>query len=587
MDRDLILTQVIAKLQDKNIRELIKTAFYECNSNWSDISGFLGIEDMEENITIQFKLGSEKYYHLQKDEGFTGYVYHTGKPAIFTTKDIKHLKETEHQAKKGAIAMEMVSVIKYTDENYKDHIIGVLLLDKHIGVPFDETDLINLNNICNNISDIISNKNPWDLRGWWKNYESKCLQKYKNELKQGLINTFKASNHSISNIIIHDVLKNSTTNPKVLNIENGTLKIENIDHDVLNYGTHKVAREKYIQSMIGVPFPINGAVKGIVTVSKNKEKVDDKEELQEIVNKISNSVESIKYPLLSEAFHDEHIGTKVFSILRIIENSEFSLNRKLSEICRSFAKINSSIITIYFDEKYDEKLESFNNIILTNSHDLETFFQDGYKSTRPRYWVETIDGLKILKCKIYYGNKLIGGLLAKSADVPNDISSKIDAQWDGPILEGLSSLAGKAISNFIKEFHLKECLKNFRNISIQEILEKALLILEANFICIYDCNKNSISKFCFSSDVDQNKIIPPLSKILDSLNFYDREAINLNWKENSEINEDLFRSIIFHRIANTSEYLIGGLLKLKSFKRNFDKSDEFRINILASIVFPN
>ncbi len=578
--------------------------------HWPLCKGFIGFENSQGMISI-FHASSdkEKYYHLNREAGFTGHVYATGAAAIFDHNNKTHTSLLEVPTDEAKEFSEMVATIHYRKSGETVEKAGVILLDK-LGYPeFTEDDLSKLKKAAKNIGDILSNVNPWKLRSWSANYGRTCTQEYKSELESELkkrLSKYQGislktelvdGGNLLSPVYFHSSTKEGSDYKKV-------------SDRVLQLGTSHYNPDLVTQGVLGVPFPMNGPIKGVISVERLQPKTNEKDEsleIDEIRKDVIDVIESLQYPLFRKVYDTNEAGIKMFSFLNKCNSTDKPLIETLNELCREFGEIDDASIEVYLPSQVFGDMAGESELIRLIEHTKlhETFVEENDTSSRPKFWIRKEGDKEIIKCAVYNGTRLVGGI--KTTPKTEEISQ---SDSDGPIVEIFATFIGKLLARHLRLrawAELLECVQTSKLSDENVFLSKGIEILQCNYLISIKLKNASdspsdqgVSEIKMkSSDNKDRRLIeedevgnflkllnPKFTKVMimnntDSLEELRKSKLitSVN-KLRSEMSAFRVRALLIHRV-DTSNILMGVIHREKSFKRLFDKEDE---NNMATLV---
>ncbi|MEM6719926.1 MAG: hypothetical protein AAF611_11445 [Bacteroidota bacterium] len=596
------INTIIRERIQKN-RSTIKDIFNDLVKRWPNCNGFIGFEDMEGMISILFS-HNEKFYHMSAYEGFTGYVYQKGGAEIYVP--TKHRGKLAKPSKnmESVNFSEMVATIKYMDNDNKIENVGVILIDKFLEPGFDEKDLEALRSIASNISDILNNVDPWNLRSWWQKYESDCIEKYLEILQKELASKLKGREGISLNTQLYKGDKLSI--PVEIEVNKTSFSRNagsTVTEKVLLTGVSHYEPASVTQGMLVFPFPINGPIRGVISVRRLEpleQEHKEKKEVSEIKRIIKDTIESIDYPLFKKAFDTEDAGVKMFSILNKCNSDDLPIENALGDICRDFGTIDNAKIELFLSPEIlsKEQASKYSNLHIREQLKLETeFSKEDNLSFRPRYWDKKDSTHQELRCGIFLGQQLVGGIKS----TPLDEKVKSQPHMDGPIIEVFSTFLSKLLSKKEKSRNLNLLFEDFNkeeNFIEANFLSRCVNILESNFACVLVFNEsNGIASMSFiphPQNEDMSISQAKMRGIVSKLDLGSQSYINLN--NNSDeirrlgikdsnglrnlLNEFQIRSLMIKKI-DEKRIILAGTIREKSFKRIFDREDQDNISMLA------
>ena len=584
-------------------RDIIKSIFSELVKKWSNCVGFIGFEDMEGMISILFS-HNEKFFHMKATEGFTGWVYGRGTAEIYDKNKFQGRLEKPSEDMEKPGFSEMVATIKYVSDDLKEKNVGVILIDKFQEPKFTQKDLQQLKNAASNVSKILSNVNPWNLRNWWQAYEKDCTDRYHVNVREQLIAKLDAyQDISISTQLFKT---GKLMNPIEINATTYSKKAGgSVLEKVLLTGASHSDPTSLTQGLVGVPFPMSGPLRGVISVRRLVPHEDQKKEemeLEKIQESVIDVVESIEYPIFKEVFDSKDAGVKMFSILNRCYANDSSLELTLAEICNEFGVIGNARIELFLTTEFlDESLGS-GTLHITGAEEIaKKFLKNENHSFRPRYWMTDQNKYPQLKCGIYIGRKLVGGILSTPIE-----EEQIQVDMDGPIIEVFSTFLSKLLSRFKKSRSLNILLDKISEVErIQEVdfFSHCIDIFECNYFGVVTFKPDGkVSHMTLKSDhqlddlkISENKMGSILGKLDLSKNY-----ININNTEEGikelklshdkelvqEFNRFKVRSLMIKRV-DENRVMLAVTHREKSFKRFFDREDKDNLSVLALLYKMN
>ncbi len=581
-------------------------------SNWSLCKGYIGFENGQGMITI-FHTSSEteKYYHLNKGKGFTGYVYKSGIAAIYDRHNQEHQDSLEEPGDLPIEFCEMVATINYRKSGENVEKAGVILIDKEGHPDFDEHDLTRIQLAAKNIGDILSNVNPWKLRSWSSEYDRVCTNKYRVELQRALKN--RLQNYDGISLKTEIVEGGHLLSPEYFHTPtNDGSEFKKVSDRVRQIGTSFYDPDLVTQGVLGIPFPMNGPIKGVISVERLKPKaVTDEEELEidNIREDVIDVIESVPYSLFKQVYDTNDAGVKMFSFLNKCISNDQSLFDSLNELCKEFGEIDDASIEIYLPESFEVSAnDSLEAINLVSKEELQsTFTHEDDQSCRPRFWVVEENQRQIIKCGVFNGKRLVAGI--KTIPKTDEISQ---SDTDGPIIEMFATFIGKLLGRHMRFQSLDEFLRDVREKKLSDenlFLKEALAILQCNYFAkiTQEASDQELQLIMHSSDDSDIKKVgkEEMSDFVNQLNI-GREIINVNnnmaelnelrasgiirdpYAVKAILNKFRVRSFIIQRI-NSNIILMAVIHREKSFKRLFDKEDENNLKTMCTfhpLLFP-
>lgn len=587
----------------------IKEKFLEALDRVQADEGFFGCEDQEGFIVIKQVKG--KYFHLEKNRGFTGTVYMSGEAKIC---DMKGAFEDPS----GLVKAEMAAPV-FLDKQ----IVGVILVDRHSPDPFNNEDLSILISYANKFGDILSERPPWPFRQWWKKHNTNCIEEYRSTLEYKLTDKLNhISNISACTALVED---NNTIDLKPLETEKTQIFRGRIANDVIRTGKGKYNPEKITRGELAVPFPQSGSIKGLVSVERYSDElgIDRDEQIlkdEDLLQDIQQIVESIEFSYFDLTAYNYDPSSLFYSILfKCFDHQEYICNildkvaADARQLCDAEIKIfisgkvtnfGASIVGRYYIIEDEEKIKNY-------------FGENTLHGIRPKYSVfnERGNGNFIIRCPIWVNDTFFGCIEAKAKEM-SDVDVKkedLDVKYNGPVLEIVST----ALSNAFKIHMMNECMtgisklyskKTLSNIEyINKYTEYSRLVLDASIISFWLVKDGQIRNVCISgvSEKDAARITETLTKVVSNISLedsvinikvIDKETMQNNFVkiENQDNIDELIRSL---RKANIRTLIaakqkndelghfvaLACLIRDTSSKSSFGKQDEVNILLLASL----
>ena len=580
-------------------RSLIKTTFNDLVKKWKNCNGFIGFEDMEGMISILFS-HNEKFFHMKATDGFTGWVYSKGKAEIYVPgTHRKHLEKPSKNMDSAGFS-EMVATIKYTDNDHKEEYVGVILIDKYTEPGFTKKDLELLSNAASNISGILSNVDPWNLRNWWQMYESVCTERYQKSVEDQLISKLGGDEGVSLSTQLYKAGKLSSP-IEISEMSYSRRAGRTVSEEVLLTGTCAYDPASLTQGILGVPFPTNGPIRGVISVIRSEPHENEQEEKIEVAKieeAVTDVIESTEYPLFKEVFDTEDAGVKMFSILSRCNSNDLSLERSLAEVCNDFGSIDNAKIELFLSPIVlsDDQSQTSTNLHVMSQKELEKeFHTKDNRSFRPRYWTSKNQKHQQLRCGIFIGRKLVGGI--KSTPHKEELSQ---AALDGPIIEVFSTFLSKLLSKVEKSRILNLLLNRLVEsdvMDVGEFLQSSISVLECNYFgIIVFKSKGEISSMNIKDDHQTDGLAISEAKMESILSKLDlkQDHLNINNTEDGlkelgipdveelreELNQFEVRSFMIKRV-DQARMLIAVTHRERSFKRFFDREDRDNMAVLA------
>ena len=247
---------------------------------------------------------------------------------------------------------------------------------------------------------------------------------------------------------------------------------------------------------------------------------------------------------------------------------------------------------------YKRQVSKYSSLhIIEEQSKLEAeFIKENNLSFRPKYWKVKNSTLQELRCGIFLGRKLVGGIKSTALD------KRIESQphMDGPVIEIFSTFLSKLLSKKEKSQSLNHLLQNISQsdkIDEADFLEGCHKILESNFASSVTLKTNSDgismsfkpdkqTESLSISEADMRSILSTIGLKQDYINVNnDIEEIKKINPSNAKglrkiLNKINIRSLMIKKI-NKEKLILVGTYREKSFKRFFDREDKDNMAVLA------
>ena len=555
--------------------------------------GFFGYEDLEGYIRICKCKG--KYFHLHKDEGFTGTVFKNGKAEICDMKGA-------FQDSTSRVQAEMAAPVFLEDE-----IIGVILLDSDMPNSFNQSDLKILISYAEKLGAILSKREPWPFRHWWQKYEHRRINDYRLDLISKLTTQFL----DINNISAATALAEDGNIVDLRPLDEGprrvTFKGSTAD-EVIASGKRVLHPETVTRGELAVPFPHVGPIKGVVCVENFLE--DNKKSSNKLsgnlLNEIERIVESTNFGYFADTPDPEDPSARFYSIFLRCASSQDPIEDIVKDVVLHTRNLCATDVHIYMaKDALGKKLEGSGTFCtLVSQKELQDRLRtENLTSTRP-HAIKTSDDNLI--SPVWVENDIIACIEAKM----NDYS---DLQYDLPVLEVISTALSDAFQIHNRNAKMSELSEMCIDLSISEtgllmkFSEYARLIIGANSFLILDIVDGkmkllvSSEKPHFEKDQYEQLInafqsfetlgvksnIQNVMDFMDSMEPGDTENYEFE-KIRKDFMEFKIKSMITKKIRLKSSHyriLMGCTIQGKSYKPSFGVKDETNMNILGNLIF--